>query len=156
MHVFANVIKYLMAGQIKVTVDDQTININFKIFTALKADKFPDLEFFEIGSSVQRPTKRKTLFDNHLLHKITVEHDKLKEASLQIPDSELRETKKFVRIFEEMYQAFFFSNSEIFNFRHKRQMEKFRNYIKTLSFDNKMLLTNQDDLNGVVVSNADC
>jgi hypothetical protein len=43
MHVFANVVKYLMAGQIKVT--DQPININFKIFTALKADKFLDLEF---------------------------------------------------------------------------------------------------------------
>jgi hypothetical protein len=31
----------------------------------LKADKFPELEFFDRGSSVQRPTNMKTLFANH-------------------------------------------------------------------------------------------
>jgi hypothetical protein len=129
-----------MLGQIHVNVDGVPIKINFKIFKILRADKFPELVFFEKGTSVQKPTIQKTLFANHLLHKIDTENLELQSTRHGITELEVTQTRKFVDLFEDMYQLLVF-NTEIFADIHKNKMVRFRDYVETLKFDEGPLTT---------------
>jgi hypothetical protein len=134
MHVFANVIKYLLAGQLKINVNGEQIKINSNILRIYEADDFPDMKFFTRGSSVQKPIHRNTLFDNQLRPKINVDKGKLMQDH-NIVESEIREFIKFVTIFEDMYELFFFDNVQ-FTDIHKDKMIKYKNYVQTLIFSN--------------------
>jgi hypothetical protein len=60
MHVFSNVIKYLMKGEIAVKDNNgRFIKINFEIFKVLEADEFPELEFFTIHGNTWKFAHKK-------------------------------------------------------------------------------------------------
>jgi hypothetical protein len=117
MHVFANLIKYLKAGEIAVEKDGELIKINFEIFELLGGDEFPDLDFFKMQGCVQRPTQMKTLSQN--IPGITFD--------------EILAAQDFVQIFEDMYQLYIF-NKKDFKYKHKDKMLEYQKYTDKLPF----------------------
>jgi hypothetical protein len=90
MHVFSNVIKYLLH-------EKETININFEVFKYYRADEFPELEFLKRFGSVKRPMEMKTLLALDLAFKTNVDYVSLKRYP-NITVAELKRTRKFIVI----------------------------------------------------------
>jgi hypothetical protein len=132
MHVFSNVLTYLMKGKISVLDDEKIININFEIFKYLKADDFPELEFFKKHGNVHKPLQMITLFPLHLAVKINVERDSIL-LNTNITLAEIEQTLKFIELFEDMYQLYVFDKEE-FGPKHYEKMVVYQNYVRTLTF----------------------